>query len=599
MSLLEFVAEKIIAQGFKALDKHLTSGTDNSKEKSIPNLQQHLVEVLSWASTIEFYELSLSKSIEKATVELDIFLTPRKFRMKQEKKQKGEHFLLETDRHLILLGDPGAGKTTTIKRLCKLLLTEDSRSKNDFTSYPLVVRLRKIEENSDLYQAIATVLGLRWTTRLEEVPGGNKVYNEIGGDLLADVVIDFLNETGAFLLVDGLDEAPPTKRDEIERNLSTLAHKLINSKMLITSRTGDYYRKIEGVDVVEISPLADKQIEEVVKKWLPKDYNNFLRELNVLPYRDTVRRPLSLVQVVVLYSNYGYFPEQPSIIYKKIIWLYLEGWDYHRRISRASKYAGFIPERKLEFLSAIAFQLTLKQKTARFDGSALVVAYGRVHKLFGLPEYEATKVVQEIEAHTGLIIETGPQVYEFSHLSLQEYLCANYLVRSPITKDVGKYFVERPGVLALAVVLSSNPNSWIASLFLTSSTFEEIKKNTASLSEFIRRLVLERPNFDDDEGLGAAITAVAMQFHDNEEIQYAVCALLDFPQVRLATEKVISAFAINEDKSQQDQIILTRVQRFTYYVLPTEGRLPKATLSAMTKSAPAPLKVIRDREVVL
>nr|VFK68128.1 MAG: NACHT domain-containing protein [Candidatus Kentron sp. UNK]VFK73385.1 MAG: NACHT domain-containing protein [Candidatus Kentron sp. UNK] len=551
MSLLEFVAEKIIAQGFKALDKHLTSETANSKENSIPNLRQHLVEVSSWASTIEFYELSLAKSIEKATVELDIFLTPRKFRMKQEKRQKGEHFLLETDRHLILLGDPGAGKTTTIKRLCKLLLTEDTSSKNDFASYPLVVRLRKIESNSDLYLAIASVLGFRWTIRVEKVPDGkeksaitekqevtesqrcattelppstqgdlnghgrNKVYYEIGGNPLADVVINFLNETGAFLLIDGLDEVPPTKRDEIERNLSTLAHKLTNSKMLITSRTGDYYRKIEGVDVVEISPLADEQIEEVVKKWLPKDYNSFLRELNVLPYRDTIRRPLSLVQVVVLYSNYGYFPEQPSIIYKKIIWLYLEGWDYHRRISRASKYAGFIPERKLEFLSAVAFQLTLKQKTARFDESALVAAYGRVYKLFGLPEYETTQVVQEIEAHTGLIIETGPQVYEFSHLSLQEYLCANYLVRSPITKDVGNYFVEKPGVLALAVVLSSNPNSWFASLFLASSTFEEIRKNTASLSEFIRRLVLERPNFDDDEGLGAAITAIAMEFHDN------------------------------------------------------------------------------------
>nr|VFK68127.1 MAG: hypothetical protein BECKUNK1418G_GA0071005_12005 [Candidatus Kentron sp. UNK]VFK73383.1 MAG: hypothetical protein BECKUNK1418H_GA0071006_11955 [Candidatus Kentron sp. UNK] len=84
----------------------------------------------------------------------------------------------------------------------------------------------------------------------------------------------------------------------------------------------------------------------------------------------------------------------------------------------------------------------------------------------------------------------------------------------------------------------------------------------------------------------------------NEEIQYTVCALLEFQQVRLATEKVISAFAINEDKSQQDRIILTRFQRFTYYVLPTEGCLPKATLSAMTKSSTAPLEVIRDGELV-
>ena len=119
-----------------------------------------------------------------------------------------------------------------------------------------------------------------------------------------------------------------------------------------------------------------------------------------------------------------------------MIHLLLKEWDAERGIRRASKYSGFDADKKAEFLSAIAYYLTYGIRGKTFSEEDLIGAYENVYKPFNLPKGEAAEVAREIESHTGIIMAGQKGRYEFCHLSLQEYLAANYIVRAPI-KSVG------------------------------------------------------------------------------------------------------------------------------------------------------------------
>ena len=76
-------------------------------------------------------------------------------------------------------------------------------------------------------------------------------------------------------------------------------------------------------------------------------------------------------------------------------------------------------------------RLTRRFKTTTFSTDNLRACYQEIHGNFGLPGSHATKVVDEIETHTGLFFQSAQDRFEFSHKSLQEFLAAEFIVRMP------------------------------------------------------------------------------------------------------------------------------------------------------------------------
>ena len=144
------------------------------------------------------------------------------------------------------------------------------------------------------------------------------------------------------------------------------------------------------------------------------------------------------------------------------------------------------------------YELTVHRKKTAFRESDLIKSYDRIFMSFDLPKNEAKAVAQEVESHTGLIVAIGSGTYQFSHLSLQEYLCAEYLVRSPFSELRERYFNEYPAPLAISVALAPDSAKWFTHLVL------EMKKISDGLSAhiFLDRLMLERPSFVPSAFLG-------------------------------------------------------------------------------------------------
>src|SRR6185436_12647880 len=154
---------------------------------------------------------------------------------------------------------------------------------------------------------------------------------------------DFLNSANVLLLLDGLDEVPTEAQARVRREVAWLGLNAEGSKVIVSCRSGDYTSMIEGFDVLEVCPLEKDEISEIATAWL-EDPTGFLQQLKRVPYQDVVDRPLLLTQLLYLYKRYGYLPEQPTQVYRKVIELLLHEWDAERNIVRRSKYAGFDPD---------------------------------------------------------------------------------------------------------------------------------------------------------------------------------------------------------------------------------------------------------------
>ena len=527
---------------FLALSPYIVKGFSQlirtykqDSEKVSYAIHDHFTEVCNWASMVQFFGMGTPQPTEEATVALDIYIEPRRFQSALDQRTiKHEKDLLSDLHHVLLLGEAGSGKTTTLKRITLAVLKEEPKDENDIFQCPIVIRLRELYEGESLFSKIAELFGL--SIKSHEIvvremvrdPHGKLMQVEtkhtelrIGDDKVENVIPNFLNQAKALLLLDGLDELRATHKTKIEYEIVSLGRRLTTSKIIVSCRAGDYVKQMEGFAVFEICPLDEEKLLSINEKWLGPENIEFIKCLQNLPYFDVGDRPLLLTQLLLIYKRYGYLPEQPTQIYSKLVNLLLEDWDTERGIKRDSKYAGFTPAKKAEFLAALAYLLTYSLEKTMFKADDLTKAYCMICDRFKLPSDEATQVAHEIQTHTGIIVLGPKDIYEFCHLSLQEYLAAEYIVRSPLDTNITGYLSKYSAPLAIAVALSSHPSNWFASLILNFGNLKDF--DDASMASFLSRMLVERPSFEVHEPLGMAILALFARYRNSA----IACSYLD------------------------------------------------------------------------
>lgn len=484
----------------KGLDGILSAVQKRKERKAIEErfsnaIDTHLKSINKWSSQIQCIGLRKPIDVLGRTIAISYFRTRRGDRdLKDKPDITDEHFIKKPGNYIIY-GDPGSGKTTTLKRITQRLI--NSQSVRQKVRTPMVVRLREEECHYGLYPILSKLLGFD----CEIDKGMSKTLPiKVLGKYPHEVVPRVLDNLNAILIIDGLDEIGGDSFTKIRRDLQELADSTNKAKIITTCRSGDSKKFISGFEVFEVAPLTFHQIQAIVDQ-SPVDSKHFFSALEKVPYSDVIDRPLLIVQLLFIFEREERLPDQPSVIYRKIIQLLLRDWDEERSIKRVSKYSSFDSDRKIEFLAAISYYLTYRCKKKSFDHSLLIDAYEDVYEQFMLPRNEAYDVAKEIESHTGIIVASGSESFEFSHLSLQEYLCANYIVRSPFSDKYSKYIEHYPAPVAIAVALSSEPNDWMIQIMSTTSTLSLFEGNWSG-KEFFKRLLLERPYFKADVQLG-------------------------------------------------------------------------------------------------
>ena len=567
---MDAIFTKGIVDAVVTLLRSKVSRAPESKEVQA-RVDRHMAEALSWSSRVQFYGMSSAEETDCNTIALSLSREPRRFFAPRPLTAVSEDVLLDSPHHYLVLANVGAGKTTLLKRLTRKLLTSDYVGDSDSYQCPVVVLGRELRRGSSLITHIASMLAIPYTRVTDQAQPDDSDLGRYycGDEPLGPVVARALNDAGCVLIVDGLDEIAAGERAMADNELQWLARNLTSAKIVASARMGDYVAFFEGFELLEICALARDEILRIARVWLPDQFDEFIRA-------DLVDRPLLLAQLLFIYKRYGQLPAQPSEIYRSVVELLLREWDAERRIIRRSKYAHFDARRKVSFLAAVAYELTYKTKVRRFSTSELRNAYAVVCERFDLPPEEMSAVVAELETHTGLIAQAGPGMYEFSHLSLQEYLCADYLVRDQFAGNFITYLHDYPSPVAIAVTLAANPSTWFAAVVLRYAQHVP----SPSVHAFVSRLLIERPAFSIDANLGLAIMQLYAQLRHDDRGVASLNALVRAPAVQRSLRRALPFFCLptsQERESSEKLLILRRAASAATggaFPPPDEGALP-------------------------
>lgn len=510
-----------------------------TSNKDIENsISTHLKKVANWCDEVKFKDVQRAKTISDIFVDVDVYLMPRKNQLEKEEELKisSEIVFSNVNKHIVVLGQPGAGKTTLMKHICKSVLFDEDYYPDKF-KFPILIRLRdfnvktKNKQNENIIvNTLFKELGLALQYDSDKLNDNDVILAK------ERILIPILEKLNVVIILDGYDEIAhaQVKKGVIE-DMKNLALSLNESRIILTSRSSDFNYVLDNVDVLEICPLSKSQIQEFAKKWL-KDQNQvkeFLRGLYLSPFADAAIRPLTVAYLCAIYERTGHIPDQPKEVYDRVVRLLLEEWDQQRLIIRGSKYSHFGAYRKAEFLNHLSYILTTKKGLTTFSKRDLTEIYNEICHDYDLEKKEVSNVINEIETHSGLIISSGYDKFEFAHKSIQEYLCAVYLMKLPIIPNI-KILMKIPNELAIAISVSSDSSMFFCELILNRfdnighilhgryNRDKEAPTNYSYkvfISTFVNRLVLEKPEFNASHDISLSLLILYSYYVISESSQ--------------------------------------------------------------------------------
>jgi hypothetical protein len=250
------------------------------------------------------------------------------------------------------------------------------------------------------------------------------------------------------------------------------------------------------------------------------------------------------------------------------------------------------------FLSALSYELTYKIKAKRFSEIDLITCYKKLCPRFGLPAQQATEVAREIESHTGIITIANHFEFEFSHLSLQEFLCANHIVREPRGGQIPKYIHDYPPPLAIAIALSAEPSVWFADFILKFGDKQYFTDR--SLQVFLSRLIIEKPRFEPSLVLGYAVLKLFFEFYENNnrELRDQLNNIIKYESLKESMALALAQYWIEKSNSEPGEFFYLVWQNRTTDLSvgadfglkpPGNGRFFKELLLDILSNSPFPM----------
>lgn len=208
-----------------------------------------------------------------------------------------------SEKTMVVLGDPGMGKSTTLQymayRDAKALLAETNPDLQ-ILRIPIYLELK-------LFSISDTIM--------------HTVVNKLGID--EEKLIEYLINGKITLFLDGLNEVLSEMRKPIRNDIKSLIENYPQTRIIVTSRPLAYYSEFNKTPVFVLQRMEDLQIEE----FLQKNCQHILTRTII--YNEVkmnarlgkiVRIPLLLKMLVnVVFNNKGVIPDNKAQIIKNFI----------------------------------------------------------------------------------------------------------------------------------------------------------------------------------------------------------------------------------------------------------------------------------------
>lgn len=345
------------------------------------------------------------------------------------------------DRRVLLLGLPGSGKSTAVRRIA-CIIAESSLSRSD--REPLVPVLTRANELVSIDEEVTVFLA-------------KKTARQSGGLGPAFDSTD-LQRGLVTLIVDALDEiGNHGQRQVVIDKLAAFAKKHPNCRIILTSRNYAWIDTLKGIGAFErynLSPIDWKETSRIIKriqkgKGLSEDKaQELMRRLQDV--HGLQLNPL-LVAVFAASSEYARtdIPANITEIFKKFTETMLGRWDQDKGFSQQ-----FHAPMKEFILKKVALEMHQKRQT-RISLPELEEFVTGVLSDRGISAPEIKGLLDEVVVRSGLFrIVDGKNNLEFCHLLLQEFFAGRALsdeeVKTVLSDEWWRrclifFFGENPG----------------------------------------------------------------------------------------------------------------------------------------------------------
>jgi len=345
--------------------------------------------------------------------------------------------LLKAHDGLIVLGDPGAGKTTFLKYLALRLALGEGETLGVGARLPVLVPL----------SAYANALEDRDVPLVRFIAA---YYRDRGIDLPLGPLLEALSARGGVLfLLDGLDEVRDLSQRSlvVERVLDCFAFERDRgNKAILTSRIVGYREVRAVVGGLQECTLVDfekAEITDFVEKWTSaleraargdtalavqeaaSERAELLEAIDRNPgVRQLAANPLLLTILALMKRQGVLLPERRVELYQKYVETLLKHWNLARGLDRPLRRDLDVVE-TMRVLAPLALWM---HETS--PGVGLVKHQALRRKLAAIyrdreipdPERAARHFLDDVHDYAGLLVERGAGAYGFVHLTFQEYL---------------------------------------------------------------------------------------------------------------------------------------------------------------------------------
>ncbi|MCL4836161.1 MAG: SUMF1/EgtB/PvdO family nonheme iron enzyme [Caldilineaceae bacterium] len=367
-------------------------------------------------------------------------------------------------RRLVLLGDPGSGKSTFVRQLCAwhalaLLgqpLPVDLPPTWPVHLLPLFIIIREVAgelaalpldgvavEEGD--RRLLAVLWSHWQKGLD---------NDRAADF-AEALADRLEAGEVLLVLDGLDEAPVDQRPAVVRAIAALQRSYPKvARLIVTCRVRSYTDavRLDGFAAETLASFDEEKIRHFARAWYEAQsrLGRFDRATADIRSRDLAQaalsdkldklspNPMLLTTMVIVHQKETKLPNERVKLYHKAVEVLAQRWQQQRGLPIAPGLTDLFANsnRLRRVLERLAYEAhCAKEKEADLPRTQLLGILEEPAPDFLGDAGLASAFLDYVDQRAGLLVGQGgdgsrkhPQSYAFPHLTFQEYLAGCYLI---------------------------------------------------------------------------------------------------------------------------------------------------------------------------